>query len=643
MVALRNWIQFTARMTTAVLLMGPVSPALAAQTFVQVPELSPERVVGPRITETIAINRLNRHLFASLNAKVTFVDALLSPPRAYEFSSDGVWNRVLFGEKDEYIYPFTNAGSSTLRLLGPGGIDISASRTLFIADQLNGRVVLARFNAATQSMAQVAVTPNDPDVGGVVDVAWDGSVTPLTTEFFYALDGAGKVSYWTWDGSGTPAKQWVTGSNGVGQGQFNGPSGICVGRAVGSSGGSVFTLDFYIADKWNKRIVQMQQARPSFGPLWVRSVALPDAGEPSDCTVDHFGNIIVADSRNSRLLKYTSSLELLSQYGSYGVGSVDNTFAKPNAVHVPFGTKRNGSGQTIWYGEGRVLTAERWSLNSGAREHYFGLELFRTSGPTTSDGLTTLAYRVTDHSHHRVWVRGANDVVVRQLRDYPTLMPSGTHTVVWDGRKDDGSGAAPGYYYFNVFAYSDYGCTWCNKSIVSSSFWFAGLPCNPPAAALNAASPSQQASLPVIMAQAQQPCNSPADPRTVTGPTKVFLHQRVFGEPRILTRVAAAEASAPSMESPDGGRLSDLVRAYGVTGLSFGVPDNAAGTTVTMRVYTSAARLVRMLVNEQMQAGFYEIGWDGLDDRGRAVAPGVYFAVLTMGAERVTQRLLIRH
>jgi hypothetical protein len=50
-----------------------------------------------------------------------------------------------------------------------------------------------------------------------------------------------------------------------------------------------------------------------------------------------------------------------------------------------------------------------------------------------------------------------------------------------------------------------------------------------------------------------------------------------------------------------------------------------------------------MLVNEPMQAGFYEIGWDGLDDRGRAVAAGVYFAVLTVGTERVTQRLLIRH
>lgn len=190
MVALRSWIQFTALVTAIALLMGPVGPTVAAQTFVQVPELSPERVVGPRITETIAMNRLNRHLFASLNAKVTFVDALLSPPRAYEFSSDGVWSRVLFGEKDEYIYPFTNAGSSTLRLLGPGGVDISANRTLFIADQLNGRVVLARFNAGSKSLAQVAVTPDDPDLGGVVDVAWDGSVAPLTTENFYALDGA---------------------------------------------------------------------------------------------------------------------------------------------------------------------------------------------------------------------------------------------------------------------------------------------------------------------------------------------------------------------------------------------------------------------------------------------------------------------
>lgn len=624
MVALRSWIQFTASMTATALLLGPVGPTVAAQTFVQVPELSPERVVGPRITETIAINRLNRHLFASLDAKVTFVDALLSPPRAYEFSSDGVWSRVLFGEKDEYIYPFTNAGSSTLRLLGPAGVDISANRTLFIADQLNGRVVLSRFNATTKSLAQVAIAEGDPDLGGVVDVAWDGGGAPLTTENFFALDGAGKVSYWAWSGSGVPVKQWAAGSNGIGAEQFNGPTGICVGRAVGASGGSVFTTDFYVADTWNKRIVQLRQSHPPLAPSWLRTVSLPDGGVPADCTVDHFGNVIVADSRNSRLLKYTSNLEFLSQYGAYGVGAVDNTFANPNAVHVPFGTKRTPSGQTIWYGEGRVLTAEEWSVNTGAREHYLGMDGAVTAQPQTSQfGDAWFSYRTTDHGYHTINVV---DVSGNYVRTVPPvgLLPPGTRTAYWDGFRDDGTPAPTGTYWLQVTAASSYGCSgqaWCAKGLSTQTFFHqagggCGGPCAPPVG------------------------GEVTDSATV--PTTVFLRQRVVGEPRPLTRLSGPTDQTTPGVAASSGSLTAAVREHGVRGLSFGVPPSAAGQPVSINVYSLAGRRIRTLVNEPLQPGYYDLAWDGLDDRGRAVAPGVYFAMLSLGTQRVTQRLLIR-
>ncbi|HEX9727407.1 MAG TPA: hypothetical protein VGA37_02745 [Gemmatimonadales bacterium] len=44
-----------------------------------------------------------------------------------------------------------------------------------------------------------------------------------------------------------------------------------------------------------------------------------------------------------------------------------NTFAHPHSVHVPFGKKLVG-GNTRWYGECRLLTAEDWGAGSGGLE-----------------------------------------------------------------------------------------------------------------------------------------------------------------------------------------------------------------------------------------------------------------------------------
>ncbi len=89
--------------------------------------------------------------------------------------------------------------------------------------------------------------------------------------------------------------------------------------------------------------------------------------------------------------------------------------------------------------------------------------------------------------------------------------------------------------------------------------------------------------------------------------------------------------------------LSALVRVHGVRGLAFSVTRAAAQAPVTIRVYSLAGRLIRVLVNEHLAPGVYEIGWDGLDESGRRAAPGVYLAVMSAGSFRATQRLILKH
>jgi hypothetical protein len=49
------------------------------------------------------------------------------------------------------------------------------------------------------------------------------------------------------------------------------------------------------------------------------------------------------------------------------------------------------------------------------------------------------------------------------------------------------------------------------------------------------------------------------------------------------------------------------------------------GGLVQIRIYDVRGRLVRSLVGERREAGFYATQWDGVDERGQTVASGVYF------------------
>jgi flagellar hook assembly protein FlgD len=62
---------------------------------------------------------------------------------------------------------------------------------------------------------------------------------------------------------------------------------------------------------------------------------------------------------------------------------------------------------------------------------------------------------------------------------------------------------------------------------------------------------------------------------------------------------------------------------------------------VSLEIYDVRGRLVRNVVDGRpMEAAAHELAWDGRDARGRAVGAGVYFARLTVGSVRVTEKLL---
>ncbi len=75
-----------------------------------------------------------------------------------------------------------------------------------------------------------------------------------------------------------------------------------------------------------------------------------------------------------------------------------------------------------------------------------------------------------------------------------------------------------------------------------------------------------------------------------------------------------------------------------VTRIDFGLKARAA---VSLRIYDVAGRLVRVLVDEERDAGHYTEEWRGRDDKGRAVASGIYFYAIEADDFRQTRKMVL--
>jgi flagellar hook assembly protein FlgD len=76
----------------------------------------------------------------------------------------------------------------------------------------------------------------------------------------------------------------------------------------------------------------------------------------------------------------------------------------------------------------------------------------------------------------------------------------------------------------------------------------------------------------------------------------------------------------------------------GSTQFAFDLP--AAGPA-TLAVIDVSGRVVRTLATGPGAEGRHQYRWDGGDDQGRAVAPGVYFYRLTTAAGSTTRRMVM--
>jgi hypothetical protein len=75
----------------------------------------------------------------------------------------------------------------------------------------------------------------------------------------------------------------------------------------------------------------------------------------------------------------------------------------------------------------------------------------------------------------------------------------------------------------------------------------------------------------------------------------------------------------------------------GATQISYAL---AVAARVSLVIHDIAGRAVRTLIDEQRKAGTYSVNWNGTDDKGRRVSPGVYFYSLRAD-DKVRQKKMV--
>ena len=169
----------------------------------------------------------------------------------------------------------------------------------------------------------------------------------------------------------------------LGDSQFDSPMGVTVG-----SDGKVF-----VADTWNGRI-QVFDSDGRFLRKWGRFGSTDgQLGDPytlygpRDLVLDLDGNLLVSDTGNKRILRYSATGEFLGQFGGYG--------QMPSQLDEPVGIAVSSSGA--------ILVADTWNRRIQRFEPDGAFSESRLVSGWQTVSVPFRPYLAADRGNHRIY------------------------------------------------------------------------------------------------------------------------------------------------------------------------------------------------------------------------------------------------
>jgi sugar lactone lactonase YvrE len=374
-----------------------------------------------------------------------------------------------------------------------------------------------------------------------------------------------------------PSHIMTWGSQGYGTGDFNIPRAA----AVDASG------NVYVADRYNNRIQKFSNSG-SFISSWNA------LNNPRGVCVD--GNYVyVSDTSNNRIVKYTTSGSLVTSWGSYGTGA--------SQLNLPMGLEvHNG---VVYVADSSNHRIQRFSTS--------GAHLGSWGSFGTGNGQFYYPRDLAIDSQGKIYVIEVGNQRVQKLSN------NGNYDSQWGGPgpmnqpygiaiDGDDNVYVANTYLNRIDKFTKNGSfilMWGGQGSGDGQFRFpAGI--------------AVDGSGNVFVVDTNNHRAQKFGPSTGGGQVGVGDFQN-----------PVAHRLYPS--SPNPFRMS--------TQIAFDLSEPAA---VSLQVFDFKGRLVRTLhQNSGMQPGEFTLAWNGTDDSGRSMTPGMYFFRLQVGNRVSSQKVVL--